>query len=464
MKQKLETFRNYVESLMPLEIDYLQSIAQFQDDENISIFSQVVKFRETGKLRLNEIYDKRRYSNLKNWMTAKLEMIDVDRMLEEIMELDKKVLTDQVLPADEKAILKLLKQQNSQPFYFMRIYEMVRNYSSFLLVRLRHQYFEVVNEYLNSNFAKYNRSREVFDKINLATLDITKQYSGQPTDTMKWEKFLRTVSFDHTLDGLNRYLAMVRLTFLYYNYNLPERIELLYDYLEAQFAKGLFYSKRILSNFYSNRLMLRAKLNQPEQAEKDGFFSIRNRGSDYIHYLNNLVTVLLRLKKNEIALELMQSAIPELKKTMSFHNRTGFAALFIKCLNMNRKPHEAESYGSIFFDAYKDKVFEYRWHAFFTAWFQSMTLLENYRKLLTIGRRYKIMEKEKVYSQRPVYTPSIAWYYQLARYKSGEIDLESFKKEMRLSLQYVSNKSLLEDLAKEMKLHVPELQSVLHGL
>lgn len=457
MKPRLKTFRDFVGSLLPHEIEYLHSVAKFSDAINRELFERVVTFSRTARLNLDESIDKRKYSYLKKWMIRQLESVDVDRNFEILLDLDKKVMTDHVLPAHEKEILKIIRSHERLPFYFMRTYELVRNYQSFLLIRVRHQYHRIVKNYLDRYRDAYRISREIFEKLNTATQDIIDQYSFSGSDASKWEGFLRKVCFDENLDGLNRYYAMVRLTFLYYNYNRLNRIGSLYDYLDRQFSEGKFYSRRILLNYYSNRLLLHAKLNQPELAEKYGYLSIRDKSSDYIHYTNNLCAVLLGNKKANEALKLMQHAIPELKKTMSYHNRVGFASVFIKSLNANDKAAEAESYGHSFFKAYKEKVMLYRWHSFFSAWLQSMILQEKYRQVLTICRRQKIMEKEKFYSERPAYVPTILWYYQLARYKTGEIDLSELKAFIRESSGKNAGIPGINRLKNELGYHVPEL-------
>lgn len=456
MKTRLKTFTEFVLSLMPAEIAYLQSVETFQDETNKAIFSRIIRYRETGKLKLDAEIDKRKYTYLKTWIKARLDAIDVDRMLDELLALEKKVMTDQVLPSNEKRILKIIRHQGL-PYYFMRIYEMVRDYRSFLLVRMRYHYLEPINRYIDQYHKRYVRSREIFEKLNLATRDIIDQYAQRNNDALKWEEFLRSVFYDESLDGLNRYYAIVRLTFLYYNTGQLEKTVELYNYLNRQFERGQFYSRRILSNYYSNRLLVHARLDSPELAEKYGYLSIRDRGSDFVHYLNNLCSVLLRLRKNRQALELMQESIPELKKTQSYHNRVGFASVLIKGLNANGKPKEGESYGTTFFTAYKDKVLEYRWHSFFSAWLQSMLMLEQYRKILTICRRYKIMDKEKTYSFRPGYIPTISVYYQLSRYKTGETDIANLRENLVQLIKKPFPENAEKELLHEVSQHVPEL-------
>ena len=107
MKPRWKTFTEFIKSLMPAEIAYLGSVAQFQDETNREIFSRILNFKDSGRFNPDPGIDKRKYTYLKNWITRKLASIDVDRMLDELLQLEKKVMTDQVLPADEKRILQM---------------------------------------------------------------------------------------------------------------------------------------------------------------------------------------------------------------------------------------------------------------------------------------------------------------------------------------------------------------------
>jgi hypothetical protein len=458
MKQKLKIFTDFAKWLLPLEVEYLLQAERFEDPILRNILHEISSYNKTGKLDLPETVDKRKYSYLKNWINKKLDSIDVDTLLFKLSDLDKKVMTDSLLPEDEKAIISLIKNQDKLPFYFMRIYELIQAYQSFLLIRVRHQYTGIIDGYLKKYREAYHRSQQTASQLNDATLDIVNQYAFQTPDSKKWEDFLKGVFYDESIDGLNRYNAIVRLTFLYYNYNQLDQILSLYDYLDKEIAKGNFYSRRILLNYYSNRVMLHAKLNEMEQAEHYGYLSIRGKGTDYIHYLNNLCSVLLKQQKNRPALKLMQQTLPQLKNTTSYHNRVGFAALLVKCLNANNKPAEGQSYASTFFNAYKTKIFQHRWHTFFSAYLQSLIMQEKYTEVLFICHRQKIMNMEHDYSARASYLPTISWYYKLSLYKTGKIELSSLQQFIAESEnRFVGNPGIAE-LKYDITQHVPQLK------
>jgi hypothetical protein len=457
MKEKLKIFSDFVKWLLPLEVEYLIRSERFEDPVNRDILSRINTFHTTGKLILPDKVDKRKYSYLKKWIVRRLEGIDVDAALLQLCDLDKKIMTDSLLPDDEKALVDLVRKQERLPFYFMRLYELVKDYQSFLLIRVRHQYVQIINHYLQSFENAYHRAKEIREKLNEATTDIVDQYSYYTEGAAKWESFLKEVFFDESIDGLNRYNAIVRLTFLYYNDNRLDQILSLYDYLDTEIIKGNFYSRRILLNYYSNRVILHARMGQLEKAEHYGYLSIRDKGADYVQYLNNLCSVLLKRRKDKLALELMQRSIPELKRTISYHSRVGFAAIFIRCLNANQKPAEGQSYASTFFKAYKDKIMMYRWHSFFSAYLQSLIMQEKYGEVLAVCHRQKIMDRELDYLARAAYLPTISWYYQLSLYKTGKMDLKSLKAFIRSSEErFFQNPGIIE-LKSEIAQHLPEL-------
>jgi len=86
-----------------------------------------------------------------------------------------------------------------------------------------------------------------------------------------------------------------------------------------------------------------------------------------------------------------------------------------------------------------------------------MIMQEKYDKVLTVCRRYRIMEKEQEYSKKPGYLPTIAWYFLLSKYKSGEIDLDKLKLEIEKTGNQIANKPGINELIHEIGHHVPEL-------
>ncbi len=472
MKRKLQVFQQFVEVLLPHELIYLKAVHQFQDAENIAVLERMAeRVLHNSKLDFDQEIDKRKYSALIQWVQHKLEAIDVDRVFESINELDGRIMTDQLDAEVEKQLLQVLKT-DSAAYYFTKNFRLMLNFRQYLLIRMRFREHEQVDKWLQIHENAYNRSLAVYTELHQASLEITREYKEGISPTTDWTNRLGQIFRDEALDGLNRYFALVRLTFWHYNHRSYHELLPFYDELEAAFNQGRFYSKRILSNYYSNRLLLHAQLDQLEEAVRYGYLSIRGRNADYIHYINNLSSILLRQNKSKEALTLMRQAFPELKHNNNFHNRTGFVALYVRCLNETGQPQEGEKYAENFLNAYKEQVFEQRWHLLFTSYLQAMLLQQKFTKLIRVVRVYKLMEREQNYRKRQHYMPALSWYYLLARFREGQLEQPALfegLKEVIFTVEIDNHRrSQLFQLCEELRRWAPapfdKIKSMLHDM
>lgn len=463
MSVRLKDFTQFANALLPHEVAFLKTVNHFKDQENIDILDLI--YHNTHNPEHTFPYktsiDKRKYSNLKIWINSRLKALDVDAYYEWLMEIDRKIMTDTILPREEDVLIRLIRGFRNPPFYFVRFYEIIRNYRFYLLIRFRHHYNRIVDRFLVDYQGLYDECFAVNRQLHEATIDIVNQYARNDTDSRKWEAWLTGIFYNANLDGLNRYLAIVRLTLIYFNYREYDKLDRIYDDLDGMLRNGEFYARRILQNYYANRVMLHSRRNEPEKAIEYGFLSIRQHSGDYLHYVNNLCAVLLRQNHNSRALKLMQDSFPELKNTRSHHNRVGFASFYIRALNENKRAREAESYAETFLNGYKEQIFEFRWHTFFSAYFQSLIMLEKYGRLLHIARRYRLMDHELEYRQRAVYIPTISWYHSVAAYKECQINGEELRTrihEPAVPLLHDAHKTrLMLLLGRELHHHIPEL-------
>lgn len=463
MSARLSNFTQFANALLPHEVIYLKSVQQFKEAGNLEILELIYHntHHPDQTFPYKTSIDKRKYSNLKSWINEKLQSIDVDVFYEWLLEIDIKIMTDSISPREEDALIRLIRNFEKPPYYFIRLYEIIRNYRFYLLIRFRHQYNRIVDRFLTDNQQLYAECTEINRKLHEATIDIVDQYALNKTESRKWEAWLKEVFYNTNIDGLNRYLAIVRLTLIYFNYKEYDKLDKIYDDLDLVMQTGQFYSRRILLNYYSNRVMLHSKRNELDKASTFGYLSIRQHSGDYLHYVNNLCAVLLRMNQNTRALRLMQEAFPELKHTKSPHNRVGFASFFIRALNKNHREKEAADYAETFLNNYKQDILAFRWHTFFTAYMQSLIALESYARLLNLSRKYKLMELEQDYKLRPVYIPTVSWYHYVAAYKELEINFEELSTEIRnpaIPLLTDAHKCrLMNYLAIELHNHVPEV-------
>lgn len=459
MKPKLQVFQQFVSVLLPHELLYLNGIHQFQDEVNKGILDLMLeKVVHNRELNFDPDIDKRKYFALIQWVKHKLSAIDVDLSFENINQLDSRIMTDTVDADTEKQLLALLKFLPSA-YYFVKVYDLMLNFRQYLLIRMRFREHKLVNVWLEKYATAYHKSQEVYAELHQASLEITLEYKEGIVPSRDWAYWLGAVFRNDELDGLNRYFALVRLTFWHYNHRTYQQLLPFYDELETAFSKGQFYSKRILANYYSNRLLLHAQLDQLEEATAYGYLSIRGRNADYIYYINNLSAILLRKNMPKAALDLMRQAFPELKHYNNFHNRTGFVALFVRCLNETAQPQEGEKYAENFLNAYKEQVFEQRWHLLFSSYLQAMLLQQKFAKLIRIVRLNKLMEKEQQYRKRQHYLPALSWYYAVALFREGRLEQDELLAQLKEAALSVSpsqhRKIQLHQLVEELKKWAP---------
>ena len=467
MRSKLQKFTSFANSLLPHETAYLLSIQQFEDDIKLGILELMDK--NCRQIRHFTPYDptidKRKYSNLKNWIINKLEQIDVDHQFEWMIRMEQQIMTDAIGPKEEKVLIRRIRHYEKPGYYFTKFYELVELYRHFLLIRMRYDQHSITDAFLKKFKGRYKECKEVFEKMHEATLDIVNQYSQKSAHSIHWEEWLSEVFYDEKLDGLNRYLALVRLTFIHFNYRDFEKLLPKFDFIDQLFSQGIYYSRRLLLNYYANRLMLHTKFNEYQQAEYFGYLSIRDKNSDYLMYVNNLSAVLLREHKYEQALELMRGAYPEMKTTTSFHSRIGFIAFYLKCLNANVQYKNAENYAESFLQAYRKEVFEYRWHIFFSSYLEALLKQEKYSKLLKVSRKYQLLEREKEYQSNANYLPTIIWYNAIARYKEMYLPKEELSNIIQLSIENLdgveAKQYQLKDLLDQIR---PLIPGIIHRI
>ncbi len=429
MRHKLVTFSDFANQLYPHEADYLMSIQKFNKGVNAQILSVVhYNCHNPHKRReFNPAIDKRSYSYIKTWIIQALDKADVDKFYEWLAYTEKQVMIDAITPEEEKEILGYIRTITPSQYFFLRFYELLQYFRDYLLIRVRNQFYKPITDYLQKNLNAYQRSNTINLKLNKAAEEIIRQHETLDADPMHYSDFLQTTFNDPTLDGYTRYRAAVRLTFLFYNYREFDNLRDVYNELDTLFKTEVFYSKRLLANYYSNRAMMHSKLNELEIAEKYGHLSIRQKNSDYLFYLANLCGVLLRNGNYDKALKLMNASIPELKKTNSFYNKIGFASFYTRTLVYNKMAKNAVSYASTFLDAYKKEIFETRWHLFFSAYLQALLTSELYGRLIAVAKRYNLLALEKKIIDKTMYMPVLLWHNEIALYMEGKQSKEKLE-------------------------------------
>jgi hypothetical protein len=73
-------------------------------------------------------------------------------------------------------------------------------------------------------------------------------------------------------------------------------------------SSGKLYSRRIITNFYSQYLLYYASQRNFEKAAYYGYLSVKEKNNDYLYYVNNLAAVLLRDGRPEEALHVLKES------------------------------------------------------------------------------------------------------------------------------------------------------------
>lgn len=418
MKIRLVRFQDFASGLLPHETGWLLANHQFSDPEKVRILEILDhnSRHQDQPLPFDPATDKRKYSYIIQWVQERLAGIDVDEQFRRITHLDLQIATDAILPEEEKQLTRIIRDTDHRAFNFRRIYELVRHYRHFLLIRLRYRQHEEADEFLRRHRAHYEHARDISDKIHYATQDIVRQYAGSPAESIQWERWLTDVFLDENLDGNNRYMALVRLTFLYLNYRQFDRLLAKFEAYDALLQQGVYYSRRLLINYYSNRLLLHNFLGEYDRAIWYGYLSVRERNADYIHYVNTLTGVLLRQKREAEALEVMRRAYPDLKQVTSFHNRLLFVSHYLSALHATGMQKNAENYAETFLRAYSEEIFDHRWHLFFTVFFDILLHRDKTARLYRLARKYRLLQREEELVAHSGSKPYIRWQYTLAAY------------------------------------------------
>ena len=174
VRSKLQKFAEFANLLLPLEADYLLSVQRFEDVERAVILQAVSDNcrKVCDWAPYDEDLDKRKYSNLKNWIEERLNAIHVDRQYAWLGSLEASIMTDAIRPDEEKELLRLFRLSDATMFNFLKLYDVGRVYRHFLLVRMRCEEHRILSSFLEKNAEAYTHAREVNDKLHEATADM----------------------------------------------------------------------------------------------------------------------------------------------------------------------------------------------------------------------------------------------------------------------------------------------------
>ncbi len=416
MKQKLAQFEQFAQQIFPHEISYLLRENNINDPERLNILYHIAKLANgrDAVVSFDTSIDKRKYSHLKKWIHDKLEKIDVDVFYDWINEIDQKVMLDTITPEEERSLLKIVREYEHCHFYFIKLYEILQNYSHFLLVRLRLKDLQLVQGFLNQYEYAYKYNKLNDENLNKASREIIQNYAQGDKSPISWRSWLSSVLYDEQTQGHMRYMALIRLHFCALCDGDYSGLREHYEYMDGIFDNGQFYSKRILVNYYFNRMLLHTKYEEYRDANRYGYLSIKVKTHDYLLYCNNLSSVLLRQRRPKEALIILRGANSEYKNSNNFYHKTEYVALFMQGLLQQGETKSAIDYGLSFYKAYKKEIFDSRWHIYFSTLLKSLHKGRRYEQIIKIVRQNKLLIKEEALSNNAQSHSQIEHFYNLA--------------------------------------------------
>ena len=462
MKTKLKKFTEFSKTILPHEAKYLESKYQFTDPEKLSIISLVISnaVSQQGRKDFDTTINKRKYSYIKDWIEKRLLSIDVDATIAWIMSLKEKILTDAISSQEEKEFLHYISTYRAVDFNFQNLFDLAKEYKSYLLVRMRYKDHNIVADFIENYKSHYSEVKAIKDKLYDATTEITNQYTLNNHETKHLEDWLLQVFNDKHIDGKNRYQAFVLLAFMYTNYSENDKLKAIFDQIDDYFSLGEMYSRRLLSNYYASRVLLHSKQDEFKEAEFYGYLSIRQNNNDTLMYLNNLVAILLRNNTPKKAFDLLEKYKELYRDTHNYHQKIGYCSYQIRVLSELQKNELAESTAKTFLKKYKNEVLNHRWHHFFTSYINVLIIQEKYEEVLKLASKFNLNTKESERQKQNNYVPNISWSISLSRYMEGQINSSRLLEEIKAPLKDIqptkNQKQLMIKVINKLSNNLPE--------
>ncbi|TRZ43786.1 hypothetical protein [Robertkochia solimangrovi] len=422
---QLKKFKDFADSLLPLEVAILTAKSQFKDKERQEIFEVVTHNSLSENHRSYNIQiNKRKYSHLMNWMQTRLDECCTDIYYERLNEIDIMISSDNIGTEEEDLLLKLIKDYKPHHFHFIRFYEVVKSYLNFLLVRVRLNDYEMIRSFIHEFHDDYVRCKDLHDRMTSCASDVIRDYHNKriTRNSLRWINWLRKNLDDNSIDGQNQYQCLVLMSYLaLMDDSLIQEVLHAYDHIEEEVKSGHMYSRKLLINFYGNKQLLLMKQRKHNLALYYGELSIRHKGPDYVMYLNNYSFNLLKLGQAPEALSIMKESLADVKYMRNRYNRSVFISSMIKCYNDNGMFPMAERYAENQLDRYEKDILEHNWYLFFRSIAETLIYLNNYSKLKKIIKKYQLIERESAFLNDYKGFAYFNWFMLLIRCKNGQL-------------------------------------------
>lgn len=426
--------------MFPAEIRYVRNNNEIQDPELLSILGVMDQrvHQPNAQAPFDAGIDPRKYSRIINYCTVKLEKIDVDAFYAWNSRIDFQITTDTIPPSDQQRILQEVNAFQPGWFHADSFYRAMLNYRRYLLIRFRDKDYAVITRFLEKYKTSFRKNETIQNRITELTAKfvLSKTRGSTPRDHQETE-WLLSVFRDQSINKKNRYQALVAYN-LYHitNRRIEPMLEPMAE-LEGHFLKGEFYSRRILSNYYANKLLLRNYEGKTERALFCGMQSIKEFTEDYLYYLNNYCSVLMKLDRFDEAMRLSKSAMPHFKTSRDTGRKLIFIANYCRCLNHFGEYRKSVRQGRRMVDELGKEIFQVRWHYFFRTWFAALMHDNLHDVVRRFNKKLRLTERE---SQDNL-PPYIALYVLAASYLEMKTTPDRFSEELESIKQELSKHS-----------------------
>jgi len=249
---------------------------------------------------------------------------------------------------------------------------------------------------------------------------------------------------------------------MYNNTGNLEKLQQIFDKIDGFFNKGTLYCRRLLYNYYSSRVLLHSKQRDFEAAVYYGKLSIRQLNEDTLMYINNLVSIYLRLDQQKKALNLLEDYRSIYENTHNDLQKIIYISYYLRALNELNLSRKAENIAIYFLQKYETEILKLRWHHFFTSYFTALLTNENYAAILQLDKKYSLTEKELTRKGSVNYVPNILWAFSVAAFLENKISEEKLFSNISESLADVDitdhNREFIEKNVKILSKNLPEIK------
>ncbi len=430
MKKPLQKFDSFAATLFPAEVEHIRANNEISDPEILSIIEKLhilVNFPEKHS-GFDAKIDPRKYSRIIKYFNTKLERIDVDAYYAWISKIDFLITTDAIPPEEQQRIRREVESFEPAWFHAASFYRTMQNYKRYLLIRFREKDYIIIKNFIENHADFYLENENIEKKIEELTSKFVLPENLNSAKSKKEDvKWLLDIFYNEEITKKNRYQALVAYNLYHISTRQITTMLEPMDELKKSLLKGEFYSRRILSNYYANKLLLRNYEGNLKKAAFCGLQSIKQFTEDYLYYLNNYCSVLMNMRRFEEVLQHSKASLSYYKLSQDGSRRVIFIANYCRCLNHYSDFKKSIRIAKRLYEELGNSIFQFKWHYFFRMYFFALVKDGRLSELLRLERKNKLAEQE----QKSGLTPHLKIYTLVASFLEMKVTEIAFKENLQ---------------------------------